>query len=142
VIRDAERDAAPADVRRLILCSGKIGIDLLTSPAREQARPVSVCRVEQLYPFPVDDALEAIDAYRSLQEIVWVQEEPDNMGAWPSVRSAIETLAGRRRVAVLARPASSSPAEGSAARHAGMQSQLIERALTAQLRPSTRETRS
>jgi 2-oxoglutarate dehydrogenase E1 component len=62
--------------------------------------------------------------------VVWVQEEPENMGAWDFARPSIEGLAGNRRVAVLARPRSSSPAEGSAARHAQVQQELLALALT------------
>jgi 2-oxoglutarate dehydrogenase E1 component len=90
---------------------------------------VAICRVEQLYPMPVGEMLAAIERYPELEEIVWVQEEPENMGAWHFVRPALEELAGRRRLAVLARPPSSSPSEGSAARHAQNQERLVRRAL-------------
>jgi 2-oxoglutarate dehydrogenase E1 component len=116
------------DVRRLILCTGKVGIDLLTSQNRPKAPAVAVCRVEQIYPLPVGDIHAVIEGYPSLEEIVWVQEEPENMGAWDFVRSSLEGLAGSRRLAVLARPRSSSPAEGSAARHAHNQDRLINKA--------------
>jgi 2-oxoglutarate dehydrogenase E1 component len=117
-------------VRRLVLCSGKIAIDLLTSDERKRAAEVAVCRVEQVYPFPVAELQAVIEGYRSLTEVVWVQEEPENMGAWEFVRPHLDALvAGRARLAVLARPRASSPAEGSAARHARNQQLLIERAL-------------
>ncbi|HEY7476543.1 MAG TPA: 2-oxoglutarate dehydrogenase E1 component, partial [Vicinamibacterales bacterium] len=119
------------DIRRLIFCAGKVGVDLLTSPIRAEARAVAVCRVEQIYPLPVRDLLAAIERYPSLEEIVWVQEEPENMGAWEFVRPSLEGLAGPRRLAVLARPRSSSPAEGSAARHAKNQERLINQAFEA-----------
>lgn len=128
VIDDADRAASPGDVRRLILCSGKIAVDLMASPLRQSSRAVAICRLEQLYPLPEGSIHEAIERYPALQEVVWVQEEPENMGAWEFVRRAIEELAGTRTVAVLARPRSSSPAEGSSARHARMQEQLITRA--------------
>jgi 2-oxoglutarate dehydrogenase E1 component len=67
---------------------------------------------------------------------VWVQEEPENMGAWEFVRGSIEGLAGSRKVAVVARPRSSSPAEGSAARHAQNQEELVRKALTEVMSPS------
>jgi 2-oxoglutarate dehydrogenase E1 component len=129
VIEDAEAVARPRDIRRLVCSSGKIGIDLLTSADRAAASAVAICRVEQLYPLPVNELLAAVERFPDLEEIVWVQEEPENMGAWESVRPALAELAGRRRVAVLARPRSSSPAEGSAARHAQNQERLIRRAL-------------
>jgi 2-oxoglutarate dehydrogenase E1 component len=119
---------SPQDVRRLVFCSGKIGVDLLTSTHRRTSPSVAVCRVEQLYPLPVRDMLGAIDRYPKLDEVVWAQEEPENMGAWEFVRPSLEGLAGNRRLAVLARPRSSSPAEGSSARHAQNQEQLIAQA--------------
>ena len=69
-----------------------------------------------------------IEGYPKLEEVLWVQEEPENMGAWEFVRPPLEALVGTRRLAVLARPRSSSPAEGSAARHAQNQEQLIVQA--------------
>ena len=130
VINDAERMTAARDVRRLLLCSGKVAIDLLTSPLREQSPHTAVCRVEQLYPLPVRDILGVIEGYQRLEEVVWVQEEPENMGAWEFVRPALEGLAASRKLAVLARPRSSSPAEGSAARHAQNQDELLRKALS------------
>jgi 2-oxoglutarate dehydrogenase E1 component len=130
VIIDDDRARQPEAVRRLILCSGKVAIDLLTSPLRAEAPSVAVCRVEQLFPLPVSDIHSVIETYPNLEEVVWVQEEPENMGAWDFARPSIEGLAGNRRVAVLARPRSSSPAEGSAARHAQVQQELLALALT------------
>ena len=120
--------ARPDDVRRLILCSGKIAIDLMTSKRRTEAPAVAVCRVEQLYPLPVRDILGVIEAYPHLEEVLWVQEEPENMGAWEFVRPLLEGLVGPRQFAGLARPRSSCPAEGSAARHAQNQELLIAQA--------------
>jgi len=130
VIDDEERQAHAGDVRRLVFCSGKIAIDLLTSPIRKTTPEVAVCRVEQIYPLPVRDMLGAIEGYPRVEEIVWAQEEPENMGAWDFVRPTIEGLVGARRLAVLARPRSSSPAEGSAARHGRTQERLLAQALT------------
>jgi 2-oxoglutarate dehydrogenase complex dehydrogenase (E1) component-like enzyme len=90
---------------------------------------VAICRVEQLYPLPVRDMLGVIERYPSLSEVLWVQEEPENMGAWDFVRPSLEGLVGSRRLAVLARPRSSSPAEGSATRYARTQGQLIRKTL-------------
>jgi 2-oxoglutarate dehydrogenase E1 component len=116
-------------VKRLLLCSGKIAVDLFTSDDRQAARDVAIVRVEQLYPFPVDDVQSAIASYPGATDVVWVQEEPENMGAWEFVRPHLEALVGQRRLALLARPRSSSPAEGSATRHARNQLLLIRRAL-------------
>ena len=125
MIDDREAEARAADVRRLIFCSGKVAVDLLTSPHRASPTSVAICRVEQLYPIPVNEMFAAIERYPSLEEVVWVQEEPENMGAWDFVRPSLEELVGRRRLAVVARPRSSSPSEGSAARHAQIQERLV-----------------
>ena len=102
-----------SQVKRLILCSGKVAVDLLTSEDRPKAPEAAIIRVEQLYPFPVDDVQAAIESYPAVTEVVWVQEEPENMGAWEFVRPHLEALvSGRARLALLARPRSSSPAEG------------------------------
>ena len=130
VIDAPDRVAGAPDVRRLIFCSGKVAVDLLTSAHREGATSVAVARVEQLYPLPVSEMLASIERYPSLEEIVWVQEEPENMGAWDFVRPALESLRSARRLSVLARPRSSSPAEGSAARHARNQEQLVAQAFS------------
>jgi 2-oxoglutarate dehydrogenase E1 component len=127
-------------VKRLILCSGKVAVDLLTSEDRPKAPEAAIIRVEQLYPFPVDDVQVAIESYPAVSDVVWVQEEPENMGAWEFVRPHLEALvSGRARLALLARPRSSSPAEGSAARHARNQRMLIQRALRTQ--PQTADQR-
>jgi 2-oxoglutarate dehydrogenase complex dehydrogenase (E1) component-like enzyme len=150
VIDDPGVDAQSRnDITRLVLCSGKIAIDLLTgreqrskAPARQSGERsersatagVAVCRVEQIFPVPVREILEVIERYPKLDEIFWVQEEPENMGVWDFVRPTLEGLAGTRRFAVLARPRSSSPAEGSSARHSQNQERLIEQALNVKLR--------
>ncbi|HUL75527.1 MAG TPA: 2-oxoglutarate dehydrogenase E1 component, partial [Vicinamibacterales bacterium] len=130
VIDDEEARGRARGVRRLVLCSGKIAVDLLTSAERAAATHLAICRVEQLYPLPVRDILGVIEGYPALEDVVWTQEEPENMGAWEFVRPALAGLVGARRLAVLARPRSSSPAEGSAARHAQIQSQIVQKALT------------
>ncbi len=134
---DDPSPARRADVRRLVFATGKVAVDLLTSPDREKASSVAICRVEQLYPLPVRDMLGVIEGYPALEEVLWVQEEPENMGAWEFVRPSLEGLVGQRRMAVLARPRSSSPAEGSATRHAKNQAQLVARAFDLKVLSST-----
>jgi 2-oxoglutarate dehydrogenase E1 component len=142
VIDDEQAAAQAARVRRLIFCSGKIAIDLMTSATRADATAVAVCRVEQIYPLPIREMVESIERYPKVEEILWVQEEPENMGAWDFVRPSLEGLAGTRRLAVLARPRSSSPAEGSAARHAQNQERLVAQALDVKARASGAAVRS
>jgi 2-oxoglutarate dehydrogenase E1 component len=119
----------PADIRRLVFCSGKMAVDLLTSPLKADATGCAVVRVEQVYPLPVRDLTKLLERYANASEIVWAQEEPENMGAWTFVRPALEDLVGRQRLSLVARAASSSPAEGSAARHAKNQERLVAEAL-------------
>jgi 2-oxoglutarate dehydrogenase E1 component len=117
-------------VRRVILCSGKIAVELFAAREGAPTGEVAVCRVEQLYPLALDRLEAALAAYPRAAEVVWVQEEPENMGAWEFVRPAlVDLVRGRLPVRHVARPRSSSPAEGSAARHQRMQRQLLERAL-------------
>jgi 2-oxoglutarate dehydrogenase E1 component len=117
-IDDAEARTRVREVRRLVLCSGKVYVDLVSSEARAATPSVAVCRVEQLYPFPADDIAGIIHGYPNLQEIAWVQEEPQNMGAWTYVRDELDALAGDRLpVRYTGRPRSASPSEGSAALH-------------------------
>lgn len=129
VIDDAEAREKPASVRRLILCSGKIYVDLATAPKRHGTASVAICRLEQLYPFPNEDIKNVLDGYPTLQEVVWLQEEPRNMGAWEFVRLQLARLIdGRCPLHYIGRPRSSSPAEGSSAWHALNQERLISQA--------------
>jgi 2-oxoglutarate dehydrogenase E1 component len=82
-------------VRRLVLCSGKIYYDIVGHELRAEASTVAVARVEQLYPFPLGHISALIAAYPEVREIVWAQEEPQNMGAWRSIRHRLEEAAGR-----------------------------------------------
>jgi 2-oxoglutarate dehydrogenase E1 component len=126
VIDDAEARGREKEIRRLVLCSGKVAIDLMTSERRKDAPAVAICRVEQLYPLPVNDIRQVIESYPSLEQVVWVQEEPENYGAFEFVRPLLQAIvSGRFNFSYIARPRSSSPAEGSAARHAQNQAVLI-----------------
>jgi 2-oxoglutarate dehydrogenase E1 component len=125
VIDDEEARGWAGDVRRLILCSGKVYVDLVSSDQRAARRDVAIARVEQLYPVPMRDLRGVIGGYAGADEIVWVQEEPENMGAWDFIRPHLIEAAGGRPVRAIARPRSASPAEGSAARHARQQHLLL-----------------
>ena len=129
VIDDDAARARSADVRRLVLCSGKVAIDLLASEHRAAEPGVAVCRLEQIYPLPLDEIEAVVAGYPQLTEIAWVQEEPENMGAWEFVRPHLAALAeGRLPLHYIGRPRSSSPAEGSASRHLWRQTLIVERA--------------
>ncbi len=129
VLDDPAAGSRREAVRRLILCSGKVAVDLVTSPLRDATPEVAVLRVEQLYPVPGDELAHLLTRYPKLEELVWVQEEPENMGAWTFLRPRLgQLLAGRWPLGFVGRPANSSPAEGSAAWHATNQKLLIEQA--------------
>ena len=81
VLDDPTAESRRDSVRRLVLCSGKFYYDLSESDHRKQAADVAVARVEQLYPFPVDELDQLVRRYPALEEVVWAQEEPRNMGA-------------------------------------------------------------
>jgi 2-oxoglutarate dehydrogenase E1 component len=124
-------DAAPRakNVRRLVLCSGKVYVDLVGSERRKTAGDVAICRVEQLYPFPAVALGELFARYTSLHDVVWLQEEPENMGAWEFMRPMLEdTIGDRWPLRYIGRARSSSPSEGSAAWHQINQKLLVERA--------------
>ncbi|MCI0410610.1 MAG: 2-oxoglutarate dehydrogenase E1 component, partial [Acidobacteria bacterium] len=131
VIDDAQARQRPAQVRRLILCSGKVYVDLVTSEHRDQSPVIAIARIEQLYLFPADEVKSVLDGYPNLEEVVWLQEEPANMGAWEFLRPHLAELTDRRcPLRYIGRPRNSSPAEGSSARHALHQKALIEQAYT------------
>ncbi|MET1000857.1 MAG: multifunctional oxoglutarate decarboxylase/oxoglutarate dehydrogenase thiamine pyrophosphate-binding subunit/dihydrolipoyllysine-residue succinyltransferase subunit [Acidimicrobiia bacterium] len=120
--------APPADVRRLVFCTGKFGHELLATRDAQQA-PVAIARLEQLYPWPEREIAELLDHYHDA-EVIWAQEEPGNMGARYYTRRRIEELAGDRTVGVVARAASPSPATGSSTVHEAEQAKLLEDALS------------
>jgi 2-oxoglutarate dehydrogenase E1 component len=140
VIDDTQARSQPDQVRRLILCSGKIYVDLVTSRRREKSPAIAMVRTEQLFPFPMVDLKPVLDGYPQLEEVVWIQEEPENMGAWSFVRPRLEELiAGRWPLHYIGRPASSSPSEGSMTWHTTNQEALIEQAFNRTLKMAEEE---
>ncbi len=138
-------DAKPDAIHRVILGSGKIMLDLMTSKQRADHPEVALIRVEQLYPFPSEDLAPIIERYTNAGEIVWAQEEPENMGAWEFARPLLTDLLdgrlpGHLPLHYLGRPRSSSPAEGSSAAHSFNQAALIEQAFAGE--PFNREAKT
>jgi 2-oxoglutarate dehydrogenase E1 component len=130
VLDDARAAERPERVRRLVLCSGKIWADVEVDPARGQADGLAVIRVEELYPFPADELRALFATYGAAREVVWLQEEPRNMGAWSFVQPRLSRLLGaERRLGYVGRPAMASPAEGWADVHAAEQRRLVEAVL-------------
>jgi 2-oxoglutarate dehydrogenase E1 component len=128
VIADAEASARAAEIKRVLVCSGKVYTDLVAAEQRASRSDVAICRLEQLYPVPMRDLRGMLDGYPNAEEIVWVQEEPENMGAWDFIRPHLVEVSGGRTVRRVARPRSANPAEGSAALHAINQQALVSQA--------------
>ncbi|RAU44409.1 MULTISPECIES: 2-oxoglutarate dehydrogenase E1 component [unclassified Pseudomonas] len=124
----------PAKVTRLILCSGKVYYDLLEKRRAEGREDIAIVRIEQLYPFPEDDLMEAIAPYTNLTHVVWCQEEPMNQGAWYSSQHHLRrSIGNHNRNLVLeyaGRDASAAPACGYASMHAEQQEKLLQDAFT------------
>jgi 2-oxoglutarate dehydrogenase E1 component len=127
---DLADDGARRDVRRLVICSGKLYYDLVGHEARGGAQGVAVARLEQLYPFPVREAAELVGGYPALEEVVWAQEEPQNMGAWRATRHRLEeALPGGVELRYVGRPWRASPSEGYPTAHLAEQQRIVEETL-------------
>ncbi|MHB1561508.1 MAG: 2-oxoglutarate dehydrogenase E1 component [Isosphaeraceae bacterium] len=119
---------APERARRVLLCSGKIYYDLLARRTEAGARDVAIIRIEQLYPWPLEELKTILDRYPSAREWFWVQEESQNMGAWAFVAPRLQELLGESAVYV-GRDASASPATGSKMVHDREQAEIVEAAV-------------
>jgi 2-oxoglutarate dehydrogenase E1 component len=118
--------ADPSTVRRVLLCSGKIAYRLLQQRTGAEA----VVRVEQIYPWPADPLADVLSRYERADEVVWAQEEPDNMGAWSFVHGRLHALLRDDfRLAHVARAEAGSPAAGSSTFHELEEEDLLRRAL-------------
>jgi 2-oxoglutarate dehydrogenase E1 component len=116
----------PAKVGRILLCTGKVYYDLVAARAEQKRDDIAIIRIEQLYPFRKDDLLEALRIYRDGTSLIWVQEEPKNMGAWPYMNRELPgLLLGTFPWTCVSRPLSASPAAGSEKRHKMEQAKLI-----------------
>jgi 2-oxoglutarate dehydrogenase E1 component len=115
--------------RRLLVCTGKIGHNLRVERAKRNDLSVGIIFLEQLYPFPEAELQSALDQHPTATEIVWVQEEPANMGALSYVQPLLKRLAGDRALLTVKRTASASPATGSAKSHALEEKTLLDLAL-------------
>jgi 2-oxoglutarate dehydrogenase E1 component len=122
----ADRDA----VTRLVLCSGKVYYDVVGHEARGRAPGVAVARLEQLYPFPVEEAAALVAGYPRLEEIVWAQEEPQNMGPWRAIRHRLEDAAAGVPLRFVGRPWRASPSEGYPTAHRREQERIVRGALS------------
>jgi 2-oxoglutarate dehydrogenase E1 component len=129
IIPDPDADTERA--RRLVLCSGKVYYDIVGHEERAAAPGVAVARLEQLYPFPVEAAVELVRSHPRLEQLIWAQEEPQNMGAWRAIRHRLEEAAGPAGVAIryVGRPWRASPSEGYPTAHLREQDRIVREAL-------------
>jgi 2-oxoglutarate dehydrogenase E1 component len=119
-------------VGRLVLCSGKVYYDIVGHEAKAQAEGVAVARLEQLYPFPVAAYDELLSRYPNITELVWAQEEPQNMGAWRAIRHRLEEgLPAEVELRYVGRPWRASPSEGYPTAHLLEQDRIVREALAA-----------
>lgn len=123
----------PEKVQRVVLCTGKVAIDLddaIQNAGDHDFSWLHIIRVEQLYPFPKEEIKSILSRYAKVKEIVWVQEEPENMGAWRYIQPHLQRLAPKKiEVDYIGRPERSSPATGYNTVHAHEQQQIISAAL-------------
>jgi 2-oxoglutarate dehydrogenase E1 component len=133
VIGETEKITA-RNVRRVILCSGKVYYELLAHRREHRIADVAIIRFEQLYPFPHDDFKAQLAKFPNAKEIVWCQEEPQNQGAWYRLRAYFRADARPKQlIAYAGRPVSASPAVGYMSKHVAQQKQLIEDAFAPKL---------
>jgi 2-oxoglutarate dehydrogenase E1 component len=134
------------DVKRLVLCSGKVAFDLLDARNAAGDTDTAILRLEQIYPFPGEPLVVRLDRMPNLEEVVWAQEEPKNNGSWSFVEPFIEECLTKAKVApararYAGRKASASPATGLAKRHQAEQAALIADALGHNVRAEIRRQR-
>jgi 2-oxoglutarate dehydrogenase E1 component len=122
-------------IRKLVLCSGKVYFDLFEERAKRNQKDAYILRVEQLFPFPKQALVDEIGRFKNVDEIVWCQEEPRNMGAWSYIFEPLEQVLLElgtkvKRPAYAGRPAAASPATGQMRKHVAEQAKLVDEALT------------
>ena len=135
VIGDDAAAAAPQRIKRVLLTAGKLYWELAAYRTEHQLDDVAIVRLEQLYPLSQEALSAALDQFAGA-ELTWVQEEPENQGAWPFLALNLPELVGRG-VNVVSRPASASPATGSNATHVEEQKALVSRAFAAEANPAS-----
>ncbi len=132
VLDDPIASRNPDAVRRLVLCTGKIYYDMLAAVQAGNARieRIAIVRVDELYPWPHEALGAVLDRYSEIEEVVWTQEEPRNMGAWSFVSPRLRAAVGNAMtIRYIGRPERASPAEGYAAPHAEQQARLVAETL-------------
>lgn len=126
----------PQLIQRLIICSGKVFYELLEARRSRGMQDVAIIRLEQLYPFPLKQFHQIINAYPNVEEYIWCQEEPQNQGAWDQIKHRFhELLKSGRQLSYVGRSTASAPAVGYRPVHLQQQETLIDEALTGHVNP-------
>ena len=135
-ILDESTSIDPAKATRLLMCSGQVYYDLLAAREERKVEHVAITRLEQMYPFPTGGVQAILNRYPALAEVVWVQEEPRNMGAWRFVQEQMQPILEpyRRVLRYVGRAESASTSAGSLKRHQEEQADLVESAFAAEIK--------
>jgi 2-oxoglutarate dehydrogenase E1 component len=137
VLDDPTAEDRKEKVTRLVLCSGKVYYDIDAAPKRAEAETVAVARAELLYPFAKEQLTQLIGSYPNLEEIVWTQEEPRNMGAWSVMQRRMpELLPEGVELGYVGRPPRASPGEGYAVAHTKEQERIVLTSLMGKADPA------
>jgi 2-oxoglutarate dehydrogenase E1 component len=122
-----------ARVTRVLMCSGQVYYDLMAAREERKVAHVAIVRLEQMYPFPAADVRDILARYPETADVVWVQEEPRNMGGWRFVQEQIQPILepSGRALRYVGRAASASPATGSLKRHQQEVAEMLEAAFSA-----------
>lgn len=135
-VLDDPQITEPDQVNRLLFCTGKIAVELMTKEDRQQHLDTAIIRIEQLLPFPEEEIQSIVGRYMNAKATAWVQEEPENMGWWNFIQPRLKkALADRLPLHYIGRAPSSSPAEGSFSWHIMNQTALLERAFQGEAQP-------
>lgn len=131
VITESDTTINKEAARKLLLCSGKVYYDLLAARMERAIDDIAMVRIERLYPFPSEELSDEIKKYPNAKEVLWVQEEPENQGAWYQIKHHLKRcLLPAQKISHITRPALAAPAVGSAKRHADEQKTVVDRALS------------
>ena len=128
LIDDAEISNREA-VKRVVMCSGKVYYDLAEARRKTEDRRVAIVRLEQFYPFPLQAIREMLSRYANTNELIWAQEEPQNMGAWRALRHRLEEATPNVPLSYVGRPWRASPSEGYPTSHLREQDRIVREAL-------------
>jgi 2-oxoglutarate dehydrogenase E1 component len=129
ILDDPSARKHPKRVRRIVLCSGHIWAEIEADKRRAEIDSLAVVRIEELYPFPRQELADLLETYDQAREVIWLQEEPRNMGAWTFVAPRLGDLMDGRSLRYVGRPDRASPAEGWAEAHASEQRRIVSEIL-------------